>query len=129
MVTLAQLYKILYNANYLLESLTDIFIMALKFYDSPFHVNHNEETASKMVMKMDLSIMLSRLIESKQWTQAQAAEELGVKQSRISDLVNAKIEKFTIDALFDMLDKLGFQVSWTMPSLQKATMVITTKVT
>ena len=98
--------------------------MALKFYDSPFHVNHDEETASKMVMKMDLSIMLSRLIESKQWTQAQAAEQLGVKQSRISDLVNAKIEKFTIDALFDMLDKLGFQVSWTMSSLQKATVNI-----
>ena len=33
--------------------------MALKFYDSPFHVNHDEETASKMVMKMDLSIMLA----------------------------------------------------------------------
>ncbi len=103
--------------------------MALKFYDSPFHVNHYEETASKMVMKMDLSIMLSRLIESKQWTQAQAAEQLGVKQSRISDLVNAKIEKFTIDALFDMLDKLGFQVSWTMSSLQKATVDITAKTT
>ncbi len=101
--------------------------MALKFYDSPFHVNHDAETASKMIMKMDLSIMLSRLIESKQWTQAQAAEQLGVKQSRISDLVNAKIEKFTIDALLDMLDKFGFQVSWTMPSLQKATMVIKAK--
>jgi predicted XRE-type DNA-binding protein len=103
--------------------------MVLKFYDSPFHVNHDEETASKMVMKMDLSIMLSRLIESKQWTQEQAAEQLGVKQSRISDLVNAKIEKFTIDALFDMLDKLGFQVCWSMPSLQKATVVIKTKAT
>jgi predicted XRE-type DNA-binding protein len=101
--------------------------MVLKFYDSPFHVNHDEETASKMVMKMDLSIMLSRLIESKQWTQEQAAEQLGVKQSRILDLVNAKIEKFTIDALFDMLDKFGFQVCWSMPSLQKATVVIKTK--
>jgi predicted XRE-type DNA-binding protein len=102
--------------------------MALKFYDSPFHVNHDEEMASKMVMKMDLSIMLTRLIESKNWTQAEAAEQLGVKQSRISDLVNSKIEKFTIDALFSMLDKLGFQVSWTMPSLQKATVEITAKI-
>jgi predicted XRE-type DNA-binding protein len=101
--------------------------MALKFYESPFHVNHDEETASKMVMKMDLSIMLSRLIQSKQWTQAQAAEQLEVTQSRISDLVNGKIEKFTIDALFDMLDKLGFQISWSMPSLQKATVDIKAK--
>jgi len=101
--------------------------MALKFYDSPFHVNHDEETASKMVMKMDLSIMLSGLIESKKWTQAEAAEQLGVKQSRISDLVNSKIEKFTIDAMFDMLDKIGFQVCWSMPSLHKANIVIKTK--
>ncbi len=89
--------------------------MALKFYDSPFHVNHDEETASKMVMKMDLSIMLSRLIESKQWTQAQAAEQLGVKQSRISDLVNAKMVKNSpLMHCSICVDKFGFQVRWTM---------------
>ena len=98
--------------------------MALKFYDSPFHVNHDEETANKMAMKMDLSIMISRLIKSKKWTQEQAAEQLKVKQSRISDLMNAKIEKFTIDAMLDMLDKLGFKVNWSMPTLNKATMII-----
>jgi predicted XRE-type DNA-binding protein len=99
-------------------------IMALKFYDSPFHVTHDEETANKMVMKVDLSIMLSGLIADKKWTQAEAAEKLGVKQSRISDLMNSKIEKFTIDAMFDMLDKLGFKISWSMSSQQKATVVI-----
>ena len=31
--------------------------MALKFYDSPFHVTHDNETASKMATEMDLSIM------------------------------------------------------------------------
>jgi predicted XRE-type DNA-binding protein len=98
--------------------------MPFKFYDSPFHVTHDEETANKMAMKMDLSIMLGKLIESKKWTQAEAAEHFGVTQSRISDLMNSKIEKFTIDALFDMLDKLGFKVSWSMPSLHKATVVI-----
>ncbi len=98
--------------------------MALKFYDSPFHVTYNEETANKMAMKMDLSIMLTGLIESQKWTQAEAAEKLGVKQSRISDLMNSKIEKFTIDAMFDMLDKLGFKISWSMPSQQLASFEI-----
>ena len=98
--------------------------MALKFYDSPFHVTHDEETANKMAMKMDLSIMLTSLIEKNKWTQTEAAERLGVKQSRISDLMNSKIEKFTIDAMFDMLDKLGFKISWSMASQQKATVVI-----
>ena len=78
--------------------------MALKFYDSPFHVNHDNEVASKMAMKMDLSIMLSRLIKEQGWTQQEAANKLNIKQSRVSDLINAKIEKFTIDAMFDLLD-------------------------
>lgn len=90
--------------------------MALKFYDSPFHVTHNEEVANKMAMKMDLSIMLTDLINAKNWTQTEAAENLGVTQSRVSDLMNSKIEKFTIDAMLDMLDKFGFKMSWSMPT-------------
>jgi len=98
--------------------------MALKFYDSPFHVTHDNVTASKMAMKMDLSIMLSNLIKEQGWTQNQAAEKLNVKQSRISDLKNAKIEKFTIDSMFDMLDSLGFMAQMSMPSLHKASIEI-----
>jgi predicted XRE-type DNA-binding protein len=98
--------------------------MALKFYDSPFHVTHNEEVANKMAMKMDLSIMLTDLINAKNWTQTEAAENLAVTQSRISDLKNSKIEKFTIDAMLDMLDKFGFKMSWSMPTRQKAMIVI-----
>lgn len=98
--------------------------MALKFYDTPFHVTHNAETASKMAMKMDLSIMISNLIKEQGWTQVEAAERLGIKQSRISDLKNAKIEKFTIDAMFDMLDALGFKAQMSMPSLHEASIAI-----
>lgn len=98
--------------------------MALIFYDSPFHATHPEEIASKMAMKMDLSIMLTNLIKAKGWTQAQAAERLGVQQSRVSDLANEKIEKFTLDAMFDLLDTLGFRASWSMPSLEEATISI-----
>lgn len=98
--------------------------MALKYYDTPFHVTHDSETASKMAMKMDLSIMLSNLIKEQGWTQVEAAEKLGIKQSRISDLKNAKIEKFTIDAMFDMLDSLGFKAKMSMPSLHEASIAI-----
>ena len=98
--------------------------MALKHYESPFHVTHSDEVASKMAMKMDLSIMLSNLIKAKGWTQAEAAEELGISQPRISDLVNAKIESFTIDAIFDVLDTLGFRAHCTLPSLEQATIDI-----
>lgn len=98
--------------------------MALKFYDSPFHVTHEEKVASKMAMKMDLSIMISKLIHSKNWKQDEAAINLGVAQPRISDLMNGKIEKFTLDAMFDILDQLGFRAKWTMPSLVEASITI-----
>nr|WP_275938592.1 XRE family transcriptional regulator [Pectobacterium brasiliense] len=47
-------------------------------------------------------------MKEKGWTQKEAAEKLGISQSRVSELKNAKIELFTIDAMFDMLDALGF---------------------
>ncbi|MBF4339110.1 transcriptional regulator, partial [Vibrio anguillarum] len=37
--------------------------MALKFYDSPFHATHEERVATKMALKMDLSIMISNAID------------------------------------------------------------------
>lgn len=98
--------------------------MALKFYDSPFHVTHGSEVASKMAMKMDLSIMLSSLIKDQGWTQQEAAKKLNIQQSRVSDLKNAKIEKFTIDAMFDMLDVLGFRAKMSMPTLHEASIAI-----
>ncbi|HAM8860121.1 helix-turn-helix domain-containing protein [Escherichia coli] len=99
--------------------------MALKFYDSPFHVTHDDETASKMAMKMDLSIMIINLIKEKGWTQKEAAEKLGINQSRVSELKNAKIELFTVDAMFDMLDALGFRAKMSMTSLHQASIAIT----
>ena len=94
--------------------------MAIKFYDSPFHVTHDEVTASKMATKMDLSILLGRLFKQQGWTQEKTAEILGLSQSRVSDLVNGKIEKFTLDAMFDMLDKIGFRTSFVFPKTEKS---------
>ncbi|TPV52895.1 XRE family transcriptional regulator [Aestuariibacter sp. GS-14] len=98
--------------------------MTIKYYDSPFHVARDEKLANKVAMKIDLSIMLSKLIKDRGWTQAQAAEVLNVNQSRISDLKNAKIEKFTIDSMIDMLESLGFKINFNMRSLEQASISI-----
>jgi len=98
--------------------------MTLKFYDSPFHVTHDDDTASKMAIKMDLSIMITELIKEKGWTQSESAERLSMQQSRISELVNAKIEKFTVDAMFDVLDALGFRMRMSISSLEEASISI-----
>lgn len=98
--------------------------MTLKFYDSPFHVTHDKATASKLAMKMDLSIMLTKLINERGWTQQQAADQLSIQQSRVSDLTNGKVEKFTVDAMLDMLDCLGYRSEMNMPNLNQALITI-----
>ena len=49
--------------------------MALQFHDSPFHVTHDEETASKMALKMDLSIFITDCI--KKWASNRMRPLLG----------------------------------------------------
>ena len=61
-------------------------------------------------IRSDLMIELSELIRNKGWTQAQAAELIGVSQPRISDLVRGKIDRFSIDSLIAMLGSAGVKV-------------------
>ncbi|WP_313200882.1 helix-turn-helix transcriptional regulator [Pseudomonas sp.] len=90
--------------------------MALQFHESPFYATHDADTASKMTLKMDLSIFITDCIKKMGLKQHDAAARLNVTQSRISELANGKIEKFTLDSMMDMLDKLGFRSSLTLPS-------------
>lgn len=83
--------------------------MPLKYYESPFHATHSEDEASKLAMKIDLSLLIIKYIEDNKLTQDEAAKKLGVYQSRISELKNGKFELFTIDAILDMLDLLGLR--------------------
>jgi predicted XRE-type DNA-binding protein len=90
--------------------------MLLQFHESPFHATHDAEKASKMALKMDLSIFITDCIKKMGLKQHEAAVKLNVTQSRISELANGKIEKFTLDAMMDMLDKLGFRTNLILPS-------------
>jgi predicted XRE-type DNA-binding protein len=53
---------------------------------------------------------LAGWIEAKKLKQAEAAEILGVTRPRVSDVINKKAIKFTIDALVDMLARAGKHV-------------------
>jgi predicted XRE-type DNA-binding protein len=57
------------------------------------------EEVTILTMRSDLMARLRLLIERKGWTQAQAAAELGISQSRVSDLVRGKWDKFSLDML------------------------------
>ena len=67
------------------------------------------EEVTILTMRADLMSQLRLLIEHRQWTQAQAAAALGISQSRVSDLVRGKWEKFSLDMLLMLAARAGLQ--------------------
>ena len=76
------------------------------FRDLGFDIDASEN----LRIRSELMIELSELIRNKGWTQARAAELMGVSQPRISDLVRGKIDRFSIDSLIAMLGSAGVKV-------------------
>ena len=68
------------------------------------------QEAENLKIRTNLMIWLSRLIETRRLTQAQAATLFEVTQPRISDLVRGKIDRFSIDTLVAMLSHAGVPV-------------------
>lgn len=66
--------------------------------------------ADNLKIRTDLMIRLSKVIEARRLTQAQAASLFGVTQPRVSDLVRGKIDRFSIDTLVAMLGHAGVRV-------------------
>lgn len=62
------------------------------------------------LLKQQLMNELSNWITENRLKQAQAAEILMVSRPRVSDVVNQKTAKFTIDTLVEMLSRVGKQV-------------------
>ena len=55
-------------------------------------------------------LLVTRVIRERQLTQAKAAKLLGVSQPRVSDVTRGRVQRFTIDALVEMLAKAGVRV-------------------
>jgi len=58
-------------------------------------------------LKQQLMIELANWIAEHQLKQADAAQILMVSRPRVSDVVNLKTAKFTIDTLVEMLSRVG----------------------
>lgn len=68
------------------------------------------EAAEHLRIRADLMVALSKLIQERGLTQAEAAGILGVTQPRVSDLTRGKIDRFSIDTLVAMLGHAGVSV-------------------
>jgi predicted XRE-type DNA-binding protein len=76
------------------------------FYD----LAETPEEAANLTARGMLMIALEQRINEEGWTQTDAATHLHVTQPRISDLLNGKITKFSLDALVNMLPLVGLTI-------------------
>ena len=65
------------------------------------------EEALVLAMRSQLIAKLRLLIEQNEWTQVRAARELGISQSRVSDLIRGKWDKFSLDMLLVFAARAG----------------------
>ena len=67
------------------------------------------DPAEAAVLQMRSSLMsdLRLYIEKQKLTQAEAAKRLGIAQSRVSDLVRGKWDKFSLEMLITLEARLG----------------------
>jgi len=66
--------------------------------------------SENLKLRAQLMRELEALIHQRRLTQSEAAELLGIHQSRVSDLVRGKIDRFSIDMLVKLLAKTGRHV-------------------
>jgi predicted XRE-type DNA-binding protein len=69
--------------------------------------------AEAYILKMRSTLMsdLRLYIEKNNLTQVDAAEKLGISQSRVSDLIRGKWEKFSLEFLITLEARLGRKVT------------------
>ena len=74
------------------------------------------DSAEAVILKRRSSLMndLRTYIEKDGLTQVAAAERLGISQSRVSDLVRGKWEKFSLEMLITLEARLGRKVNLNM---------------
>ena len=65
------------------------------------------EEAAVLAMRAELMAKLRKLIDEHGWTQQDAAKRLGIAQSRVSDLVRGKWDKFSLDMLVTLAARAG----------------------
>ena len=71
----------------------------------------SRQEATKLKIKAQLMCQISEWIKEQQLKQEDASRVLHVTRPRVSDVLRGKSAKFTIDALVDMLERIGKHVT------------------
>lgn len=73
-------------------------------------IGFSPDDAHNLLLRSELMARVEEFVKRSKLTQVQAANALGVTQPRLNDLLKGKIEKFSLDALVNMLARAGMRV-------------------
>lgn len=73
-------------------------------------VGFDKQAAKKLQFKSYLMVSLMKYIKGVGLTQVEAAKKFNVTQSRMSNLMNHRIDLFSAEMLLDMMERVGFKI-------------------
>jgi predicted XRE-type DNA-binding protein len=65
------------------------------------------EQAANLRARSDLMQQIAVIVKESGWTQAEAADQCGVTQPRMNDLLRGRVSRFSIDALVNIATAIG----------------------
>ena len=74
-------------------------------------LGYSPDEAAVLQMRADLMADLRKFVKAKRLTQTRAAEILGISQSRVSDLIRGKWERFSLEMLITLATRAGMHVT------------------
>ena len=83
----------------------------MKKYESVWDaLEESGEDAANMKVRAELMIALQERLRKRRGTQAEKATTLGITQPRLNDLLRGRVDKFSLDALVNLVVRAGLRV-------------------
>jgi predicted XRE-type DNA-binding protein len=80
-------------------------------------LENTESLAANMKAKTKIMIALHDVVEGMGLTQAQASKNLNITQPRLNDLLKGRINRFSLDALFNLAYCAGLEINVTLKKI------------
>jgi predicted XRE-type DNA-binding protein len=69
------------------------------------------EQAANLRAKAELMRKIAAIVKESKWTQTEAAALCGITQPRMNDLLQGRVSRFSLDALFNIAAALGRRIT------------------
>lgn len=74
-------------------------------------VGYTDQDATILLLRLQLILAIKSEIQQRNWSQREAARQMGVAQPRIAELVGLRVDKFTVELLAKYLRSLKKEVT------------------